>query len=72
MTFFRLCVTSLVVVAGVLAARPASAQSGRVSASINFGAQASSGDFTQRITPTIYHEPAIDRHRSGLRERPAV
>ena len=58
MTSFRSCVAYLAVVAGVLAASPASAQSGRISASINFGAQASSGDFTQRLTPTIYDEPA--------------
>lgn len=58
MTSFRSCVAYLAVVAGVLAATPASAQSGRVSASINFGAQASSGDFTQRLTPTIYNELA--------------
>ncbi len=58
MTSFRSCVAYLAVVAGVLAASPASAQSGRVTASVNFGAQGSSGDFTQRMTPTIYHEPA--------------
>lgn len=58
MTSFRSCVVCPAVVAGVLAAIPASAQSGRVSASINFGAQASSGDFTQRLTPTIYDELA--------------
>lgn len=58
MTSFRSCVAYVAVVAGVLAAGPASAQSGRVSASINFGLQGSSGDFTQRLTPTIYDEQA--------------
>ncbi|MBK5298449.1 MAG: outer membrane beta-barrel protein [Vicinamibacteria bacterium] len=58
MTSFRSCVAYLAVVAGVLAASPASAQSGRATASINFGAQGSSGDFTQRLTPTIYDEAA--------------
>lgn len=58
MTSFRSYVGYLAVVAGVLAATPASAQNGRVSASINVGAQASSGDFTQRLTPTIYNELA--------------
>ena len=58
MTSFRSCVAYLAVVTGVLAASPASAQSGRITASVNFGVQASSGDFTQRITPTIYLEPA--------------
>ena len=29
-----------------------------MTASVNFGAQGSSGDFTQRLTPTIYDEPA--------------
>jgi len=45
-------------VAGLLAASPASAQGGRVTASINVGAQGSSGDFTYRLTPSIYDEPA--------------
>ncbi len=58
MTSFRSCVAYLAVVTGVLAASPASAQSGRITASINFGAQVSSGDFTQHITPIIYLEPA--------------
>jgi hypothetical protein len=58
MTSFRSCIAYLTVVTGVLAASPASAQSDRFSASINFGAQLSSGDFTQHITPTIYLEPA--------------
>ena len=58
MTSFRSCVAYLAVVAGVLAAAPASAQGGRISASINFGAQASSGDFTYRQTPEIYGELA--------------
>ena len=58
MTSFRSCVVYLAAVAGVLAAAPASAQSGRVTASINVGAQGSSGDFTQRLTPTIYDEAA--------------
>jgi opacity protein-like surface antigen len=58
MTSFRSCVVYLAVAAGVLAASPASAQSGRVTASINFGAQGGSGDFTYRQTPTIYLEPA--------------
>jgi Outer membrane protein beta-barrel domain len=58
MTCFRSCVAYLAVVTGVLAAGPASAQSGRITASVNFGLQASSGDFTQRVTPTIYLEPA--------------
>ena len=58
MTSFRSCVVYVAVVAGVLAASPASAQNGRVTASINFGAQGSSRDFTQRLTPTIYDETA--------------
>jgi len=59
MTSFRLCVAYLAVVAGVLVAGQASAQESRVTASINFGAQARSGDFTQRLTPTIYDELAL-------------
>jgi len=58
MTSFRLCSVYAAAVAGVLAAGPASAQSGRISASVNIGAQAGSGDFTYRQTPTIYSEPA--------------
>ena len=58
MTSFRSCVAYLAVVTGVLAASPASAQSGRVTASVNFGLQASSGDFTQHSAPIIYLEPA--------------
>ncbi len=58
MTSYRSCVAYLAVVASVLAAAPAAAQGGRVTASINFGAQGSSGDFTQRLTPTIYDETA--------------
>jgi len=53
MTSFRLCVASMACVAGLLAASPASAQGGRVTASINVGAQGSSGDFTYRLTPSI-------------------
>jgi opacity protein-like surface antigen len=34
------------------------AQSGRFTASINFGVQGGSGEFTQRLTPPIYDEPA--------------
>ena len=58
MTSFRvvLCLSAL---AGVLAASPVAAQTGgRITASINFGVQGGSGDFTQRLTPTIYDEPA--------------
>jgi opacity protein-like surface antigen len=58
MTSFRSCVAYVAVVAGVLAASPASAQNGRITASINFGAQGGSRDFTQHLTPTIYDEPA--------------
>jgi hypothetical protein len=59
MTSFR-AVLSLSALAGVLAASPVSAQTGgRVSASINFGVQGGSGDFTQRLTPTIYDEAAV-------------
>ena len=58
MTSFRSCVVCLAVTAGVLGASPASAQNGRVTASINFGLQGSSGDFTQHLTPTIYAEQA--------------
>lgn len=70
MTSFRSCAAYLIVVAGLAAVSPASAQTpastkapasaqtGRVTASINFGAQGSSGDFTQRLTPTIYDEVA--------------
>ena len=59
MTSFRACAAYLVVLAGVLAAGPASAQGGRVTASVNFGLQGGSGDFTQHLTPLIYDEPAV-------------
>jgi len=59
MTSFRsLGVCCLSVLAAVLIASPAQAQTGRFTASINFGVQGGSGDFTQRLTPTIYDEPA--------------
>jgi hypothetical protein len=58
MTSFRSFAAYLAVVAGVLASSPASAQGGRVTASVNLGAQGSSGDFTQHTTPIIYDEPA--------------
>ena len=58
MTSFRSCVAYLAIAAGVLVAVPASAQSGRVTASVNFGVQGGSGDFTQRLTPSIYDEAA--------------
>lgn len=58
MTSFRSYVAYLAIAAGVLVAVPASAQSGRVTASINFGVQGGSGDFTQRLTPSIYDETA--------------
>ena len=47
-----------VVCAVVVASPSAFAQDGRITASINFGAQVGSGDFTQRLTPVIYDEPA--------------
>lgn len=51
-----LCLSAL---AALISAVPALAQTGgRVSAGISFGAQARSGDFTQRLTPTIYDETA--------------
>jgi hypothetical protein len=66
MTSFRVFASSLCVLTGVLAAGSAAAQTqgstppkeGRITASVNFGVQAGSGDFTQRLTPTIYLEPA--------------
>ena len=58
MTSFRSFAAYLAVMAGVLASSPASAQGGRVTASVNLGAQGSSGDFTQHTTPIIYDEPA--------------
>lgn len=70
MTSFRSVVFCLCACTGVLAAGPAYAQGapasqgstspldGRLTASINFGVQGGSGDFTQRLTPTIYDEAA--------------
>jgi hypothetical protein len=59
MTSFRLLgVCCLCVAAAVCSASPALAQTGRFTASVNFGVQGGSGDFTQRLTPTIYDEPA--------------
>jgi hypothetical protein len=59
MTSFRLLgVCCLCVAAAVGSASPALAQTGRFTASVNFGVQGGSGDFTQRLTPTIYDEPA--------------
>lgn len=58
MTSFRSSIAYIAIAAGVLVAVPASAQSGRVTASINFGVQGGSGDFTQRLTPSIYDETA--------------
>jgi hypothetical protein len=69
MTSIRTCFGCLCVTAGLLAASPASAQStqkptpkpassSRISASINFGVQAGSGDLTYGSTPLIYDEPA--------------
>lgn len=70
MTSFRSCVVYVAVAAGVLAASPAAAQGGRVTASINFGAQGSSGDFTQRLTPTIYDEAASIEIAQGYESGP--
>lgn len=51
-----LCLSAL---AALLSAAPALAQTtGRFTAGISFGAQTRSGDFTQRLTPTIYDETA--------------
>jgi opacity protein-like surface antigen len=51
-----LCLAALT---AVLSAVPALAQTGgRLTAGISFGAQTRSGDFTQRLTPTIYEETA--------------
>ena len=58
MTSFRSLVFCLCALTGVLAAGSASAQEGRIGASVNFGVQGGSGDFTQRLTPTIYDETA--------------
>lgn len=58
MTSFRTFVGGLCVLASLLLATPAAAQESRFTASVNFGAQGGSGDFTQRLTPTIYDEPA--------------
>ena len=58
MTSFRTFVGGSCVLTALLIASPASAQEGRFTASVNFGAQGGSGDFTQHLTPTIYDEPA--------------
>ena len=58
MTSFRTVVGGFCVLACLLAAVPVSAQDGRITASINFGVQGGSDDFTQRLTPTIYDEAA--------------
>jgi hypothetical protein len=51
-----LCLSAL---AAVASAAPALAQTaGRFTAGVSFGAQTRSGDFTQRLTPTIYDETA--------------
>ena len=52
-------VLCLAVLAVLVSAVPVLAQSsGRFTAGISFGAQTRSGDFTQRLTPTIYDETA--------------
>lgn len=59
MTSLRSCFACLAVALFIaVAATPASAQDGRFTGSINFGTQVRSGDFTQRLTPTIYDETA--------------
>ena len=60
MTFLRVVrVLCLAVLAVPVSAVPVLAQSsGRFTAGISFGAQTRSGDFTQRLTPTIYDETA--------------
>ncbi len=58
MTSFRTLVGGSCVLAALLIASPVAAQEGRFTASINFGAQSGSGDFTQRLTPIIYDEAA--------------
>jgi hypothetical protein len=59
MTSFRLFgVCCLSVAAAVFSASPALAQTGRFTASVNFGVQGGSGEFTQTLTPTIYDETA--------------
>ena len=58
MTSFRTFVGGSCVLAALLLASPVAAQEGRFTASVNFGAQGGSGEFTQHLTPTIYDEPA--------------
>ena len=58
MTSFRTCAWGLSLLTALLVAAPAAAQEGRIAASINFGVQSGSEDFTQRMTPTIYDETA--------------
>ncbi len=60
MISLRSCFAPAAVVCAVAVASPSAfAQNGRITASINFGAQVGSGDFTQQLTPTIYDEQAI-------------
>lgn len=58
MTSSRSCFVYAAVLVAVAFARPALAQDGKITVSVNFGAQGGSGDITQTLSPTIYLEPA--------------
>lgn len=53
-------VQAAALVCAVLAvSTPALAQEDRITVGINFGVQAGSGDFGQRLTPLVYEEPSV-------------
>jgi opacity protein-like surface antigen len=60
MTSLRSYFAQAALVCAVLAVTaPAFAQEERITVGINFGVQAGSGDFGQRLTPLVYDEPAV-------------